>query len=260
MVLVSISSELCSLSKEFPVEISIVDLCEKLYQFTGVSPNDMRLIVSETGNGASKEEVYGGRRVQDARLRPFEGYNGVGQVSVVVEDTNVNSIANQLNKMHQEEEEGDSGDNEEHLFKLSEDAYANRKDSVLNWKKEHKLGKFDPQYQLTLNKNRELQNEHLKNLIINERCSVKSTDSAERRGWLRFVGKIPDINNEDVWCGIEFDEPMGKNDGTFKGKKYFGPVKPNYGGFVRPNTVETGSQFTPFENDLDLEFESDDEI
>lgn len=85
---------------------------------------------------------------------------------------------------------------------------------------------------------------------------MKTADQPERRGWLRFVGVVPQLNETDIWCGIEFDEPVGKNNGSFRGSSYFGPVKPNYGGFVRPSSVETGKKFTPL---LDDELLSSDE-
>jgi dynactin 1 len=38
------------------------------------------------------------------------------------------------------------------------------------------------------------------------------------------------------WCGVELDEPEGKNDGTIKGVSYF-TCKPKHGLMVRPSEV-----------------------
>ena len=38
---------------------------------------------------------------------------------------------------------------------------------------------------------------------------------------------------------MEYDEPVGKNDGSIKGKRYFQCV-PGYGGFIRPDKVRQG--------------------
>ena len=41
------------------------------------------------------------------------------------------------------------------------------------------------------------------------------------------------------WVGVEFDEPVGKNDGAVKGKRYFTCTQ-GFGGMVRPNNVTVG--------------------
>jgi dynactin complex subunit len=32
-----------------------------------------------------------------------------------------------------------------------------------------------------------------------------------------------------IWIGIEFSQPVGRNDGTLQGVTYFGPLQPNHG-------------------------------
>ena len=54
----------------------------------------------------------------------------------------------------------------------------------------------------------------------------------------------------------QYDEPVGKNDGSVKGKRYF-ECPPGSGGFVRPALVRTGEQYRPFDEDL---FGSEDEL
>jgi tubulin-folding cofactor B len=55
---------------------------------------------------------------------------------------------------------------------------------------------------------------------------------------------------------LQYDEPVGKNDGSVKGQRYF-ECSPNYGGFVRPAMVQTGD-YPPF--DEDFSFDSGDEL
>jgi tubulin-folding cofactor B len=91
-------------------------------------------------------------------------------------------------------------------------------------------------------------------------------DDESKRGWIRFVGETEFAKG--VWVGVEYDEPRGKNDGSYvarlayiqslswdcrltavcrvtyrvAGKRYF-EAKPNYGGFVKPELVQAGEQF-----------------
>ena len=41
------------------------------------------------------------------------------------------------------------------------------------------------------------------------------------------------------WVGVQYDEPVGKNDGTVKGKRLF-ECPPNFGGFLRPDKLDVG--------------------
>jgi hypothetical protein len=70
----------------------------------------------------------------------------------------------------------------------------------------------------------------------------------------RFVGKVEGLA-PGWWVGVQFDEPLGKNDGTVKGKRFF-ECPTGFGSFVRPDSVNVGD-FPP----LDLsDLGSDDEI
>eukprot|EP01059_Diplonema_ambulator_P036241 TRINITY_DN8970_c0_g1_i1.p1 TRINITY_DN8970_c0_g1~~TRINITY_DN8970_c0_g1_i1.p1 ORF type:complete len:262 (+),score=72.19 TRINITY_DN8970_c0_g1_i1:55-840(+) len=73
------------------------------------------------------------------------------------------------------------------------------------------------------------------NMKPEDRCIVFPGD---RKGTVRYVGKIPELK-AGYWVGVEFDEPVGKNDGSVKGKRYF-ECRPNYGGFTTPDKVTVG--------------------
>jgi len=54
----------------------------------------------------------------------------------------------------------------------------------------------------------------------------------------RYVGPIPEMPI-GWWIGVKLDEPLGKNDGSVKGARYF-TCDPAYGCFIRPQNVQVG--------------------
>lgn len=76
---------------------------------------------------------------------------------------------------------------------------------------------------------------------------------ADVLGACRYVGKVPELPLGH-WVGVEYDEPVGKNDGSVKGSRYFSAAA-GYGGMVRPSNVAVGN-FAPAE----VEFDDEDEI
>ncbi|KAJ9463911.1 Tubulin-folding cofactor B [Diplonema papillatum] len=87
---------------------------------------------------------------------------------------------------------------------------------------------------------------------VGDRCIVFPGD---RKATIRYVGKIPELK-PGYWVGVEFDEPVGKNDGKAKQKRYF-ECQPNYGGFTTPDKVTVGD-FPP--NDIMAELAELDEL
>ena len=55
-------------------------------------------------------------------------------------------------------------------------------------------------------------------------------------GTIRFIGKVADVA-PGFFVGIELDVPVGRHDGTIKGKRLF-ECPPNCGVVVRPFAVE----------------------
>lgn len=175
-------------------------------------------------------------------------------------------------------------------YVLPTETYEARSDSVLAWKKSQKLGRFDPnalspeealrhqvQKDQTEIRTRGMLEgschiSHLSNglgIAVAKRAIIlPSSPPHIRRGTIRFVGPVPTIpftgpgrelqqdvelaeNLQPIWIGIELDEPMGKNDGSVGGQRYF-ECSNNMGVFVKPEKVEIG-EFPPLGLDDDLD-------
>ena len=59
-------------------------------------------------------------------------------------------------------------------------------------------------------------------------------EQSKLKGIIRYYGEVQFA--EGVWCGLELDEPRGKNNGTVQDIAYFSCEK-NYGLFVRQNVI-----------------------
>jgi tubulin-folding cofactor B len=73
----------------------------------------------------------------------------------------------------------------------------------------------------------------------------------------RYVGRVEGLG-EGFWVGVAFDEPLGKSDGSAKGRRYF-TCLPGHGGFVRPDKVTAGD-FPPVDEFASSDLGSEDEI
>lgn len=131
---------------------------------------------------------------------------------------------------------------------MTPEEYAKKTDSVLAWKKANKLGRFDPSAPTpeALEKDRieayEIEVKS-KGIEVGKRCRVGQEDT--KRGEVMYVGEIEEIpGSGGIWIGVKLDEPVGKNDGSLKGRRYWGESsegsKPKYGVFVRPERIEVG--------------------
>jgi len=143
-------------------------------------------------------------------------------------------------------------------YEISEEDYAKRENNFRNWKAQKKTDdpswsfqreikaaqdrqrmKADPNYVPEPPKAPITDDEHMADLAaamkVGDRCQV---NPGGKRGSVQFLGKIPAIA-PGWWVGVQYDEPVGKNDGTVKGQRFF-ECPPKYGGFLRPDKVDTG--------------------
>ncbi|KAJ1731283.1 hypothetical protein LPJ61_002606 [Coemansia biformis] len=136
-------------------------------------------------------------------------------------------------------------------FEMGDEEYDNLDNTVRAFKRRHNLGRFaDAKSAMSIDEEDEFE-EEAKKITVGERCEIAVPGSdLRRRGTVRFVGKAS--FRLGYWVGVEYDEPVGKNDGSVDGKVYF-KCAPEYGSFVRPDKVTVGDfpEEDPFESDLE---------
>jgi tubulin-specific chaperone B len=89
-------------------------------------------------------------------------------------------------------------------------------------------------------------------ITLHARCQV---EPGGRRGRIAYCGEIPELTVGGYWVGVIFDEPVGSNDGTVQGKRYFEAPGDKYGAFVRGSKAQCGDF-----PELDLFDDYDDEL
>ncbi|PYH60626.1 TBCB family protein [Aspergillus niger CBS 101883] len=258
---------------------SVSQLKGKLETMTGVPPGSQRLLLKSPGR--PDQWVEG----DDSIIGDWGLMKGC---EIEVHDTRPQSARPNFTDLSSVEK-----------YVLPTSTYESLSNSVLAWKKNQKLGRFDPNA-LTPEESIRQQSERdaaeiqqrvgsanfrfekdqswglkQKNpndctylgIAIDKRAIVlPSSPPHIRRGTIRFVGPVPTIpfpgvdpkkvqlDSEalPIWVGIELDEPLGKNDGSVGGQRFF--TCPNKTGvFVKPEKVEVGD-FPPLElDDLDDE-------
>ncbi|RAL61544.1 hypothetical protein DID88_009583 [Monilinia fructigena] len=105
-----------------------------------------------------------------------------------------------------------------------------------------KLGRFNPDAPTLLDAKIAVYDNEIreKGIAVGKRCRVGGDDS--RRGEVMYVGDVEEIpGGAGKWIGVKLDEPVGKNNGSLGGKRYWGTEgEGKFGVFVRPERVTVG--------------------
>ena len=195
---------------------TITDVKNQLYTLFGTEPHHQELVLRDS-TGSDLAAL-----TNDAAI--LNSYNPTDHSIIHIKDSNPDSI--DFNNVDEVEK-----------YEISEEAYAARPDSFRNFKKAQTAGQAPP----VKKDNSELGAEEAAQITVGSRCSVSPGD---KRGSVAYVGKVPEAS-PGWWVGVSLDEPMGKNDGSVKGVRYF-ECGQNFGTFARPNNVTVGD-FQPFD-------------
>lgn len=126
-------------------------------------------------------------------------------------------------------------------FELTEDAYDKRSDTVREFRKKQRIGRFNEEEtakkEAIAAMKEEKEKEAAAAIAVGNRCKVWVTGQPDKLGTVMYVG-LTDFK-PGYWVGVKYDEPMGKHDGSVQGKQYF-ECENKYGAFVKPGQVTVG--------------------
>ncbi|CAG2168061.1 unnamed protein product [Oppiella nova] len=214
MVLLSITTNMNSFATErrYPSNILISDLKAKLELITGASNETMDLQLLDTNHELVTKLDDNGRRL--------ESYLSDNQSKVNIHVMDTNTRVGEFEDLSGVEK-----------FELPQEDYQKRSDSVLAFKMANKLGRFGQTGQTAGAGDQSGDGLLECDINVGQRCEVCVKGAAKRRATVEFVGNTH--FKTGIWIGVKYDEPLGKNDGSVDGRRYF-QCPPKYGGFVRP--------------------------
>ncbi|XP_061407164.1 tubulin-folding cofactor B-like [Lethenteron reissneri] len=126
-------------------------------------------------------------------------------------------------------------------YDMQEDDYEKRSESVRTFMKQRRLGRYDEEMQAQREEERRKREEEEKlaasAITVGQRCEVEVVGQPHKRGTVMFVGQAD--FKPGFWVGVKYDEPLGKNDGSVGGRRYF-ECEPRYGAFLKPMSITVG--------------------
>lgn len=210
--------------KKFPKSLTIAELKEKLEIVTGGCASTMQL------------ELYNGDRL----VCKLDNNDSLVGSYPIEEGMRIHVIDSFLILADEVEK-----------FELTDTQYEQKQDSVRSFLKKNRLGKYNEEEMKQIEEKRkqaaEEEQRRADSITVGSRCKVQVKGNPTRLGTVMYKGEID--GKKGVFIGVKYDEPLGKNDGSVEGKRYF-ECENNYGGFVIPSAVEIGD-FPPEDSELD---------
>ena len=75
--------------------------------------------------------------------------------------------------------------------------------------------------------------------VVGKHVTIETEEEDERKSLLEKEKLVAETPFVQLWIGVRYDEPVGKNNGTILDKKFFEAAK-NCGGFVKPEVLKVG--------------------
>ncbi|CAG4935271.1 unnamed protein product [Parnassius apollo] len=239
------SEDAAPVERRFKKDITVLEFKTKLELVTGGSAATMKIKLFDNKNNfvcdiANDNALLGSYPIDDGmRIHVIDNF-------ILVKDF--------------------TGSDSAERFRLSEEEYEKKGGTLRSFLQRNKLGKYNEE---EMNKLKEQQQKELEeeaklaaSVVVGARCeagrerggggAVRGARAAVvpgRRATVRYNGPLDGARG--IWIGVQYDEPLGKNDGQVNGKRYF-TCPPKYGGFVKPAYVTVGD-FPEEEFDLEDE-------
>ncbi|KAJ1813048.1 hypothetical protein LPJ56_003603 [Coemansia sp. RSA 2599] len=237
VVTLFVDSQNASSERRFQKSLTINELKTRLEPIVGIPSTSQRLMLLQQNNTAVCEIQPSADGTRMLGYYPVEDY-------MVLQVSSDNPGAPQqlnFNDTTQVEK-----------FVMADEEYDKLGNTVRAFKRRHNMGRFaDGKSAMSIDEEDEFRNEAEK-ITVGLRCEVALGVAGElkRRGVVRFVGKTR--FRPGFWVGVEYDEPVGKNDGSVDGVAYF-ECRPEHGSFVRPDKVAVGDfpEEDLFDSDLE---------
>jgi len=204
--------------KNFPLTLTIAEFKKKLEMFAGTQPQYQRLQLFDKDNQLFVEITDDSKLLSD-----YKPENGM---KIFIIDMDPSNTVKNLQ---------DTSAVEKYI--LSEEAYSKKEGTYKKWKEQQKKD--------------EKKEESPEHIHVGIRCEVEPATGGDlkRRGIVMYVGELE--GSSGFWVGVKLDEPIGKNDGSVKGKRYFECLD-KYGVFVKPHKVTIGDfpEEDPFADEM----------
>ncbi|KAH7825719.1 putative CAP-GLY domain-containing protein [Monocercomonoides exilis] len=211
--------------KKFNDDISILKLKTSLYSIIGIPASCIKLQLKDEEGTVIADDLDNNKCLNDYEIFDHAELHAV--------DTSPTNSLGDLTDVSKVEK-----------FKISEEEYNKRDDSFRKFKEQNK--ELFAKQKAFSSSQPSLKEENDHDSISEDQIGKRCRISGDRRGVIRFVGELP--GKSGLFVGIELDEPIGKNDGSFEGKKIFECAE-KHGIFVRNKDIEVGDF-----PELDLDF------
>ncbi|KAM0787654.1 hypothetical protein ACM66B_003718 [Microbotryomycetes sp. NB124-2] len=224
-------------------DLSVEQLMNKLETITGIPAASQQLSLCRIDSSSSSNQTVA---QLDDKDRTLDSYGIRDWMTIKVDSSDPTTSLAQFTDLSQVDK-----------YEMSDRDYEARSDSLLNFKKRHQLGRFAPTASDTMSLDSAATEDETvpDDLKPGARCQVAMSDVMFRRGTVRFIGPVS-FGPQDgrIWVGVEWDEPVGKNDGAVDGTRYF-QTGPQRASFLRPSKVVVGDfpELDPFaEDDIEM--------